>query len=186
MEQPLQIPKHRSFRSFRICIYQTGTKEWDKGFGGHLSTAVIKQDGWENNSDIVRIISHSVVKTALNGIREAWLQSWLWDEERGNGGNHPNADSWHMAYLFYSTALLHHSLVQKCNQPSFRSKATETLQVNPSLALRHGQRMRVGFRAKPEGFWMTSLPILPAHILMSYAGDSAIPPAWTGTFIRRI
>lgn len=27
MEQPLQIPKHHTFRSLRICIYQTGTKE---------------------------------------------------------------------------------------------------------------------------------------------------------------
>ena len=79
MEQPLQISKYHTFRSFRICIYQTGTEEWDRGFGGHLSTAVIKRYLRKNKYDIVRISSHSVVKTALNGIREAWLQSWLWD-----------------------------------------------------------------------------------------------------------
>lgn len=40
----------------------------------------------------------------------------------------------------------------KCNQPCFNRKGTETLQVNPSPVNRHGKPMRVGFRAKSEGF----------------------------------
>lgn len=123
IEQPLQIPKHHTFRSFRICIYQTGTKEWDKGFGGHLSTAVIKRDGWENNSDIVRISSHSVVKTALNGIQSMVP---VRDVRRRKGKRRKRSKC-----LFSAHGLLvllpcfvssHHFPVQKCNQPYFISK----------------------------------------------------------------
>lgn len=44
MEHPLQILGYHTFRSFRICIYQTGTEEWDKGFGATYLTAIIKHE----------------------------------------------------------------------------------------------------------------------------------------------
>lgn len=75
----------------------------------------------------------------------------------------------------------HHFPVQTCNQPYFISKEIETLQVSPHLINWHDKPKRAGFRTKREGSWIASLLILPAHILTSYAGDSAFPPALTAT-----